>query len=230
MPHARIARLAVCLVLAALAPTLASADDQTPGKPSITFNLLSVKGLVVGKTVTIDGAFAEKHGRPVPAPFSFVVPLSPTKTYETFVETPPKLGGESWIKLSFATPERELIENIQFVNMRVPMGEVKARLEAVAAVLVKNALPGVFKGRTNTGRDTVRAIKIGDYDAVEVIGHFDEPKLGKMYARLVGILNPDGPDGVVAIANIVLSRVPVKKPDDFAETRGGATLAHFKYL
>ncbi len=41
----------------------------------------------------------------------------------------------------------------------------------------------------------MRAVKIGDYDAVEVIAHCVEPKLGRMYARLVGVLNPDGPDG-----------------------------------
>ena len=51
-----------------------------------------------------------------------------------------------------------------------------------------------------------------------------------MFGRMVGILNPDGPDSVVAIANVVLSRVPVKTADDFARTRGGVLLANFKYL
>ena len=227
MPRARIVCLAFLSLIFALLPALsASAEDK---KPSITFNLLSVEGLVVGKTLTIDKAFAEEHGVPVPAPFSFVVPLSPTKAYETFVETAPKLG-EAWIKLSFATSDRQLIENIQFVNMTVPMGEPQARLKAAAGALVNEGLAQTFKGKANSGRDVVRAIKIGDYDAVEVIAHYDDAKLGKMYARLVGILNPDGPDGVVAVANIVLSQVPVKSVDDFARTRGGALLSNFKYL
>ncbi len=51
-----------------------------------------------------------------------------------------------------------------------------------------------------------------------------------MYARLVGILNPEGPEGVVAVANLVLARVPVKTPEDFAHTRGGVVVANFKYL
>ena len=226
MPHARIARLAACLMLAVLLPALsASADDK---KPSFQFNLFSVEGLVVGKTITIDKAYGEEHHRAVPAPFSFVVPLSPSKEYEVFFE--PEPAGDSWIRLSFATADRQLIENIQFVPLTVDMGDLKDREQAVAQALINGGLPTVYEGRTNTGRDSVRAIKIGDYDAVEVIAHYDEPKLGRMYARLVGIINPKGTDGVAAIANIVLSRVPVKTVDDFAKTRGGALLTYFKYL
>ncbi len=226
MPHARIRRLAVCLMVALLLPALsASADDK---KPSFQFNLFSVEGLVVGKTITVDQAYGEQHHKAVPSPFSFVVPLSPSKEYEVFFDAEPP--GDAWIKLSFATSDRQLIENIQFVHLTVDMGDLKAREQAVAQALINGGLPTVFEGRTNTGRDSVRAIKIGDYDAVEVIAHYDEPKLGKMYARLVGIINPNGPDGVAAVANVVLSRVPLKTVDDFAKTRGGALLSYFKYL
>ena len=93
----------------------AAAEDK---KPSVNFDLLSVEGLWVGKTLTIDQAFAEEHGMPVPAPFSFVVPLSPTKDYLVFVDPAPK-PGDAWIKINFATSDRQLIENIQFVHMTV---------------------------------------------------------------------------------------------------------------
>ena len=227
MPRARNVRLVLCLILASLLPALsAMADDK---KPSATFDILSVEGLVIGKTLTIDKAFGEQHGIPVPTPFSVVVPLSPTKEYEVFADPAPK-PGKAWIKISFATSDRQLIENVQFVNMTVPMGEVEPRLRAAARALVDEGLPDMFKGKANPGRDAVRVIKIGDYDAVEVIAHYDDPEVGTMYGRMVGILNPDGPDSVVAIANVVLSRVPVKTADDFARTRGGVLLANFKYL
>ena len=223
----RIVRFAVCLILAVLMPALSAAAEDK--KPSVTFDLPSVEGLVIGKTLTIDKAFGEEHGVPVPAPFSFVVPLSPTKEYEVFVDPAPK-PGEAWIKINFATSDRQLIENIQFVNLTVPMGDTKDRLNAAARALVNEGLPDLIRGKANAGRDVVRAIKIGDYAAAEVIAHFDDPDVGAMVGRMVGILNPDGPDSVVAIANVVLSRVPVKTADDFARTRGGALLANFKYL
>ncbi len=227
MPRTRIVATVLCLVLAALMPAVATQADEA--KPSFSFNLLSVEGLVIGKTITIDKAFGAEHNLPVAAPFSFVVPLSPSKEYEVFVDPAPK-PGEAWIKINFATADRQLIENIQFVSMRVPMGELQARLQAVAGVLVKGGLTAVIKDKANAGRDTVRATKIGDYDAVEVVGHYDDPELGAMVVRLVGIPNPDGADGVAAIANIVVSRMPVKTVDDLARTRGGALLANFKYL
>ena len=236
--HSRTAAWIACACLGLLlsAPVAHAADEQKKPdaapddkKPSITFNLLSVEGLVIGKTLTIDKAFGDQHGLKVPKPFSFVVPLSQDKTYDTFVEPAPK-PGEAYIKLNFATPDRQLIENIQFVNMTVPMGETQERLKLAAKTLGDRGLAMVMAGKANPGRDLVRTIKIGDYDAVEVIGHYEEANLGKMYTRLVGILNPDGMDSVAAISNIVLSRVPVETIDDFAKTRSGALLLNFKYL
>lgn len=227
MPRARNVRLLLSLILALLLPALSAAAEDK--KPSAAFDLLSVEGLWVGKTISIDAAFGKEHGIAVPAPFSFVVPLSPTKEYEVFADPAPK-PGEAWMKINFATHERQLIENIQFVNMTVPMGDTKARLNAAARALVNEGLPDLIRGKANAGRDVVRAIKIADYDAVEVIAHFDDPDVGAMLGRMVGILNPKGADGVVAIANIALARVPVKTADDFARTRGGTLLAHFKYL
>ncbi len=164
MPRTRNGRLVLPLVLAALIPALPAmaAGDQ---KPSVNFNLFSVEGAVVGKTITIDQAFAAEHHKAVPTPFSFVVPLSPSKEYEVFLDAEP--AGEAWIKINFATADRQLIENVQFVHLTVDMGEVEAREQALARALVNEGLPIVFHGRTNTGRDVLRATKIGDYDAVE---------------------------------------------------------------
>jgi hypothetical protein len=216
----------ICTLLGlTLAAFPARADDQ---KPSVQFNILSVEGLVIGKTITIDQAFGEKNGVSVAAPFSFVVPLSLEKAYEVFVEPAPN-PGDSYIKINFATPDRQLIENIQFVGMTIPMGDPEQRLKVVANLLGDKGLAQMLAGKLNPARDGVRAVKIGDYDAVEVIGHYEEEGLGKMYARIVGILNPNAPDSVAAISNVVLSRVPLQTVDDFAHTRGGVLLSNFKY-
>ena len=216
----------ICTLLGlALAAFPAMADDQ---KPTIQFNLPSVEGLVIGKTITIDQAFGEKNEIAVAAPFSFVVPLSLEKAYEVFVEPAPK-PGDAYIKINFATPDRQLIENIQFVGMTIPMGDLEQRLNVVAALLGDKGLAQMLAGKSNAARDGVRAIKIGGYDAVEVIGHYEDESLGKMYARLVGILNPNAPDSVAAISSLVLSQVQLHTVDDFARTRSGALLSNFKF-
>ena len=68
------------------------------------------------------------------------------------------------------------------------------------------------------------------YDAVEVLGIYTDPDFGKMYLRIVGILNPDSEDTVFAIANVASEQMSLPTPDDFDKTRGGYVLSKFEFL
>ena len=178
-----------CLSGSSPPPTSRARRGRRRPEAAITFNLLSVEGLVIGKTLTIDQAFGDQHAQgPV------AVLLRRAAVARQGIRGLRRTGPEA----------RRGVDQDQLRHPRSPAhrehpvrppdgrhGGTQERQQALAATLVDRGLAIVLAGKANTGRD-VRAIKIGDYDAVEVIGHYDEPDLGTMYARLVGILNPDG--------------------------------------
>lgn len=212
--------LLICILL----PLTAKAQ-QVSGE----FNayLLSIEGLVVGTTLNVDAAYGEKYGHIIDAPFRVLIPTS--DEIRELLDPSPQ-NGDALVKIHFATQDKQPIENIQFITMRVDMGDVKQRLDSMARLLVNNAFKQVIANHKNPTRDVVRAIKLDDYDAVEVIGTYEDAKFGLIYTRIVGILNPDKPEGVVALANVISSRLKLEKPDDFPRTRGGALLRNFRYL
>ncbi|MBN9671300.1 hypothetical protein [Roseibium aggregatum] len=194
---------------------------------TVKFNLLSVEGLVVGKTVRVDEAFASRHGLAVPAPFSFLVPTEDDVV--VLMDQAPGRGS-AFVKLNFITKDRKLIENIQFVPMTLKLATTQERLNAVGRLLAGTAFQRAVANHAKPTRDLVRAVRIGDYNGVEVIGSYEDAVEGKMYLRIVGILNPNSRDGIVAIANVVASRLDLPAPNDFPRTRGGVLLKNFRFL
>jgi len=187
------------------------------------FNLLSLEGLVGAKTVRIDDDFARKYGLTVPAPFSFLVP-----TADDVLELVDP--GSGLARVSFATTDSQLIENIQFVPMAVRLAPTQERLKALGQLLSKTAFARAVANQAKPTRDVVRPVRIGDYNGVEVIGSYEDTEFGKIYLRIVGILNPHAQEGVVAIANVVAARQELPSPNDFPRTRGGMLLQNFKFL
>ncbi len=214
----------VALTLFCVAAGPVRAQDNTP---SVTFNLFSLEGLVVGDTYSIDGAFSEKNGVPVPAPFRFLVPREDNVTP---LFTLPDASGGLMIKVNFTTEDRQLIENLLFVNMRLPMVEREERLTILARLLANDGYKQAVSDYPQNEYIGARETKVGDYDGVEVVGKYIDPQLGLMYLRLVGIPNPNGVESVFAISNIVASRVQLESVGDLARTRSGTALRHFEYL
>jgi hypothetical protein len=194
---------------------------------SVTFNLFSLEGLVIGNTYSIDADFGEEYGITVPAPFRFLVPKEDDVT--PYFETPDGTDG-MFLKISFATEDRQLIENLRFVRMTLPLGDRADRLTVLARLLANDGFNQAVSGYSENEYMGAREVKVGDYDAVEVIGKYIDPQLGLMYVRLVGIPNPDADASVFAVANIVASRFELESVDDLARTRSGTTLRFFEYL
>ena len=220
----RTGLLAATLFLGLIGSTPGLAQDNSP---SVAFNLFSVEGLVVGDTYSINTEFGENNGVDVPAPFRF---MTPRQDGMQVVLEPPQEGSGELIKVNFTTEDRQLIENMRFVKMTLPMGDREERLQSMASVLANDGYKMAVSSYSEHEFIGVRETKIGDYDGVEAIGKYIDADLGLMYVRLIGVPNPDGPDSVVAVANIVASRVPLESLDDLARTFTGTALRHFEYL
>jgi hypothetical protein len=228
MPARRTAQVAITILFALT--LFASGSAISPAQensPSVTFNLFSVEGLVVGDTYSIDAAFGEQHGVSVPAPFRFLVPREDGVT--PLFQAPNGSDG-MLIKVNFATEDRQLIENMRFVTMTLPLGDGADRLTVLARLLANDGFNQAVATYPENEYIGAREIKIGDYDAVEVVGKYIEPQLGLMYLRLVGIPNPGGAASIYAVINVVASRVELQSIDDLARTRSGTALRFFEYL
>jgi len=216
-------KLVLVLVLVGSSAEVVPAQDASV---TAKFSLFSVEGLVTGKTIAIDASYGEKHGVPIPAPFTFLVPdrEGVTPLYNT-----PTQPNSMLVKVNFATEERQLIENLQFVTMSLPMADHKARFTNLARLLANNVYNSAVKTYPENKFLGARETKIGNYDAVEVIGKYVDPNLGLVYLRIVGIPNPDGAESIFTVANIVASRVEIKHVDDLARTLSGTALRYFEY-
>lgn len=230
--HASLFKLPLAVSIAALisVSVVTAQDDAAPAdsETSVEFNLLSIEGLVVGSTITIDAAFGAENQIDVPAPFSFLVPTA--DDVRELLDPAPQ-PGQALVKVNFATMDRELIENLQFVPYTLALeGDLEARMNTLAGMVAEDAFQmavGTYEDHT---RDLVRAVDINGLPAVEVIGRYQDPNLGLMYLRIVGILNPDSEHSVVAISNVVAARQAIPTPNDFPQTRSGTALKNFQFL
>ncbi len=194
---------------------------------SATFNLFSVEGLVVGETYTVDASFGERINITVPAPFKYLVP---SEDGVQLIFQRPAEGTTELIKLNFVTEDEQLIENMRFVKITLPMAAPEDRLKILTRFLVNDAFKMAVVSYEQNEFIGARETKIGDYNAVEAVGKYIDPTLGLMYVRIVGIINPDSQDSILAVANVVASRAELESLGDLARTFTGTSLRFFEYL
>jgi len=220
---------ALLALLLVISPAMASENGF-----SFKFNLFSTEGFVISDTYTIDEGFAQRNNVEVLAPFTFKIPRQDNVT--PLFNTGSGSGGMI-IKVNFTTgdkdthiSERQFIENIQFVSMVLPLGEPEERIAVLTRLLSNDAFNGATASYEQKEFIGSRTAKIGDLDVVDVVGRYIDPNLGLVYVRLVGILNPDSPDAIFSVSNIVADRFEFTSLDELEFTGGGKTLSSFEYI
>ena len=220
------AALFILGVLLCTSAGVEAADGKAKGK--IEFNVLRIDGLVIGKKIAIDEEFARKYKIEVKAPFEFIVPKE--TGVKIFAAFPPETGGE-WTKISFATEDKKLIENLRFTSLTVPLGEESQRVAILQDLLVKKGMPKALKGYPKTKILGARPMKIKDLAGVEAIAAYEDPDVGLMFVWMVGILNPKSPNGVMAIVQINPKKSQVTQPADIGKKGIAAkSLSTFKFI
>jgi len=224
--HRILLSATLCLSGFAFTLTAAQAGD-------LRIELTAPGSQIPGRNLLINIGYALKFDVPVPEPFSIRVPeidglLSAPQTAED-----PSVG---LFKVSFAGRDRDapddifLVENIEFFNISAPLGDLDARIMTLGKSLNDQFFPALTRGFDDANIISGRAIKIGPYDAVEIIGTYMDPQNGESALRLVGILHPESADSVLAISNIVTKYYVLTNPGDLAMTASGTLLQSFEYL
>lgn len=217
-------------------PASSSAGDEIKKLPPLPFKEESVgdfsgpgfnvKGAFSGTPVTIDAAFATKYENPAPpkAPFTVVVP----KNKEVlFIPGGKASGAPELVKFATATADKRAIEILRFINLSIGLQPDPAdRLKICAHFLKTEVLASASKGYEKVTFLEAYATKIGGNDAACVHAHMTSAK-GEHYAvKLVGILRPKEPDGVLAFLMADTELSDVKNPPDLASKGTGLAIIH----
>jgi hypothetical protein len=212
----------------AAAPAVAQENQA-----SFKINLFSAEGFVVSDIYSIDAEYGQTNQIEVPAPFRFKIPRRDGIT--PFFET--GVPGGMLIKVHFTTGDRETaeqdrtyLENLQFIGMTLPLVEPEERINILARMLANEAFDNVTANYEQKEFIGARMAKLGEMDVVEVLGKYIDPELGLMYARIIGMPNPDAEQSIFVVANIVADRFELQSPNDLALTSTGKAIASFEYL
>lgn len=201
--------VALLLTIAIGIPATAIAE-VTASVGDIKVTPFSVTGLEVSKSYSIDKTYGEKHGREIPAPFQFALPVM--DGVKPYFETPTE-GDSTYLKISFATEEKQLIENIRFIPFQVEMVEKQKRIHTTANLLANQGFELATKSYKDVKRLAVVQSEIGGHDAAVVVGQYTDPSIGLMYVRLVGIINPHNKHSILIFANFNPKLSAANAPD-----------------
>ena len=215
-----LTRLIAATTFAALIGAAAIADET---KDIAKVEPYEIKRLIIGKQIVIDKAYAEKNKVAEPTPFKITIPTG--EDFLTILDA--KQGG--FLKVTFATPDKEFLESIQFVDMEVPTDLAENRTAVVAKLMSEQVFQNVTKGRADAKVLSIRETEVGGLGAVEVIGRVTEKDAGLLYVWIVGLPHPVQSRGTYAVATVHFTRRPMETDADFAKTLAGRTLMSFAY-
>lgn len=202
---------------------LATQSLYANAKGDYDIGSIKVKGLRVGLKMVADQAFASKHQiKNLHTPFEYFIP----KRQHIFVENHPAVS--SFIKYSFANDKKELLSNVQFTNMSIPLAKAADRVAKAKALLTKTMLPQLGK---DAKIHAVYETTLGQTTAVCLDGDVADGKGGRLLVKAVAYIHPTKAEGVMGVSNLNPKLSAAKNPQDLrTQGLGTQVLYSFRYL
>lgn len=214
----------LCAVGSMLAtPLMAQTTDSGTGT-TVEINPLTVEGLVVGKRMAFGAEFAATYNIAVPIPFSFTIPTDRNRN----IRVEPAPGGSGIYKVNFATLDNQLKSSLQFVPIKIPMGDDAARKELLADV-AKRAFVASVVDPEQAELAAIRVTKIGPYLAIEALGKYADTDGTVVALRTVAIVGPDSEHGLVGIVNALPKNAGMTKVADILLVDGSRALGTLRF-
>lgn len=161
---------------------------------------------------------------------SFTVPVAQEEgpRFGVLLQPSPPDGGLA--ALTFHTPEQGLIEAVHLSTAMIPMeGTAQDRQEAFRTLLRDTAVPALQGKLSDLQVETTRNMRLGGFDAVELTGTASHPTHGALRWRLMGILNPSGPDSLYTLSQVATAALPVTGPENFGQSLSGRLLDSLRF-
>ncbi len=222
--------LFICTLVCGVFTSPAFAQGTTP---DLKLDFITVDELPQGRKVLINTGYALKFNVPVPEAFSIFVPeVEGITAFPETADSPDvPLFKVTYVGKDSENPDNIfLVENIMFFNMDIALGPLEKRINELGQFLAQQVFPSITSSFEQANYIGGGAIKIGELDAVEIIGSYQDPQNGEMGVRIVGVLHPNSADGVFSISNIVTKFYSLTGPNDLALTTTAALMREFTYL
>lgn len=160
--------------------------------------------------ININAAYANKYKIKVPR-VAFSIEKSPDVLgYPVF---PPKARG--FLSYKFGGTNGKVRSAVSFTSLTVPMTSIEKRLNMVKKVLEAN-FTNVQEGLPKTKKTLMsQKTNIAGYPSWIVIGKGEYTKGFVVHSAMVGMIRPDSPNGLSAMAHIVQKFSKYKEPEDF---------------
>lgn len=152
-----------------------------------------------GKLIVVDKAYLRKQGsdEAPDAPFSIVLPKA-AADQGIFITGKPKVP--EIIRVSLATKDKKLMENIRFTSLKVGVKDSsKLRVQKALAMIESQMVPKFFNGYVGGKIVDRYQTKVGPYDAGVLLGQMSGKDDKKYFVKFVAIIQPGKADGLVAV-------------------------------
>jgi hypothetical protein len=165
----------------------------------LKYGISTQTGITLNKVYTIDNDFGRKYGKNIQAPFKILLPV--VSEFQTLLAVPPS-NDATVLKITFATLDQELIENVLFVPFSAPLLDIDKRIAITAKLLSEQGFAMASAGKTNPEKLAVVKTEVEGTTVIVVIGRYMDPQWGPMWVRIAGYLSPNSEYCMALIMNI----------------------------
>ena len=210
---------AVLVTLATLTFLPASAGAQN-------FDDKAILAAGESRAFTVDTAYEQAQGSPVPLHFQVQVPFS-----DGLVKVSSDTSRDGfYTTLTWRTPAGFIAEMLEFREATIDPGPQKDRLDWLARMIRDQVFPSLTSDKAEVNLIGVRQIDIGGNPAIELVSTYEQDGLGTIVFRLVGVFPPAGENILLAVSHTVLRQIPVEKATLMSGTLAGTTLDSVQFI
>ncbi len=223
----------ICLFLWFAFPTSLEAEERGT---NIRSGLFNIEGLTLSDSITFDAETAARNEIDLKAPFRISVPRDPYVARNIFANpTGGALVGIMFRRAQDQTgTDADLLEHVQITGARIPMAEQldpqgPTRLQLAGQMARDMAFPHMVAEKEGAELLDVSFLRLGEIDAVQVVGRHLEPEIGPVLIRIVIVPHPDQVESLMIVARINLANVPVTDQETLEASLSGRVISSWEY-
>ena len=199
-----IRTLAVCAAFL-LAPVQGLAQE---------FDYKAVLAQSTSARVVFDEAFEEQNKMLLRLYFTMDVPLSEGNLLVQDAVHPD--NAHHLMTVRFGTPAGKVAEDMTIYQNKITPSEGGSLAQALADVLSDDIFANLTKDMLDVKKISLKSVKIGEYDAVELVGTHRHPATGQVVIRIVGIFSPEGTNALTIISQVNTAELPITSIEDLS--------------
>ena len=181
--------------------------------------------VVIGRTYKVDRGFVQRTGKVPGVAFQIILPKRPEQSHQIGVEELPD-GGV--VQFNFRAEDETFLESLFMAPIRIPLGEMDARLAAIGPKLEQQGPALLSQKFEEVTAEPVREVRVGPgegYRAMELRGTYLDPRDEARYTyRFIALPDPDRAESLYAVSHINQAHLQIEG-GDFGPSLPGKALS-----